>query len=128
MTATRERCKRGHRLREGDTYADGSCKKCASNKRDYRTRRHALKEPSEYVPNLRPYREARGFTVRDVAKEARMDVKLYRALEGCEAEATYEERVKLYRALVALGNLTREEEDRMKERERRERVAKAGLA
>lgn len=112
--AMRETCRRGHRLREGDTYADGSCKKCASNKRAYRTRQDALKRTvaPQYLPDLKPYRKSRGFTAEAVAFEARMEMMLYDKLEGCERMATYEQRVRIYRALVVLSEREREVQER----------------
>lgn len=123
----RETCRRGHRLGQGDTYADGSCRKCASIKRAYRTRQDALKreQPPQYLPGLRPYRKSRGFSAEAVAWEAGMEIMLYEKLEGCERMATYEQKVRIYRALLVLSEREREAVEAQREREAR--VVRAGL-
>ncbi len=120
-------CPRSH-----DTWVVGragsshTCKECQCQRsRRTEAERRARKMASEYVPNLSPYRKARGFTAEDVAWEAGMERMLYDKLEACERMATYDQRVRIYRALVALSE--REREAIEAEREREARVARAGL-
>jgi hypothetical protein len=103
-----------------------TCKEC-QRQRSRRTEaeKRARKMASEYVPNLSPYREARGFTATQVAWEAGMEMMLYQKLEACERMATYEQRVRIYRALVVLVEREREALEMMRERERR--MLRAGL-
>ncbi len=120
-------CPRGHNTwvvgRAGSSH---TCKEC-QRQRSRRTEaeKRARKMASEYVPSLRPYRKTRGFTIDAVAWEAGMERMLYDKLEACERMATYEQRVRIYRALVALSE--REREALEVEREREARVVRAGL-
>lgn len=104
-----------------------TCKEC-QRQRSRRTEaeKRARKMASEYVPNLRPYRKARGFTAEAVAYEARMEMMLYDKLEACERMATYEQRIKIYRALVVLSERDREAIEVQREKEAR--VVRAGLS
>ncbi len=120
-------CNRGHALTEESTYADGGCKKCVKLNRRRRTERDRFKKhhPPEFVPGLQLLRKRRGFTLKEVAFEARMDVGIYQALEDCAAKATYEDRLTIREAITVLTN---EREESMEvEEEKRRRIVAAGL-
>ncbi len=119
--------------RQHDTWRDdigrtdsNMCRQCQREKSHRSLRDRQVRAiPPAYLTNLKPYRKSRGFTVEAVAWEARMNVVLYRALEGCEAKATYAEAVRIYQALVVLSEREREQIEAQREREAR--VVRAGL-
>lgn len=102
------------------------CRSCQRRvNREKQAERNQSIPPPEFIPALRPYRRRCGFSVREVAFEASLDLHRYLDLEDGSEPATYTERVAIYQAISVL--IAREDEVREAENERRRRLVLAGL-
>lgn len=120
-------CPRGHDTWEvGRINTSGTCRECHRHRsRLIEAEKRAEGPQPQYVPALRLYRQRRGFSAAEIAFEAGIDRSLYSKLERGERMASYDQRVSIYRALAVLS--ARETRASEKDRQRAERLAKAGI-